>query len=149
MKNFLISCGFILASLQLTAQANPIKWEFSAKKETANTYNVYLAATVESPWHIYSQSTPAGGPLATKISYGVNPLVNVAGKVDEQGQLKTIHDKNFGVDVKYFSGNVKFVQTIKLKTAVKTSLHGTIEYMVCNDSKCLPPVTVPFEIALN
>jgi thiol:disulfide interchange protein DsbD len=133
MKYFIIVCGFILSSLQLGAQTHPIKWDFKASKETANTYNVYLAATVESPWHIYSQTTPAGGPLATKISYGVNPLINVTGKVEEQGQLKTIHDKNFGVDVKYFSGNVKFVQTIKLKTAVKTSLHGTIEYMVCND----------------
>lgn len=142
-------CCFLLIAMQLQAQTSPVKWSFSAKKKTAGAYDIYLAAIVPSPWHIYSQSTPSGGPLPTKISFSSNPLVSFTGAPAEEGKSKTIHDKNFGVDVIYFQSDINFVQAIKLKTSVKTSLHGTVEYMVCNDTKCLPPVTVPFDIVLN
>jgi thiol:disulfide interchange protein DsbD len=149
MKKLFLGCCLLLAGMQLCAQTSPVKWVFSAKKKTSDTYDVYLAATVPAPWHIYSQSTPAGGPLPTKISFSPNPLVSVTGAATEEGKSKTIHDKNFGVDVIYFNSNVNFIQAIKLKAAVKTSIHGTVEYMVCNDNKCLPPVTIPFDIILN
>jgi thiol:disulfide interchange protein DsbD len=149
MKSFLLICSFIFYGLQLNAQSNPVKWTFTSKKQTSNTYEVYLNASIDDPWHIYSQSTPSGGPLPTKISYSVNPLVSISGTTAEDGSSKTIHDKNFGVDVKYYSKGVRFVQTVKLKSPVKTTLNGTIEYMICNDSKCLPPVTIPFNVILN
>jgi thiol:disulfide interchange protein DsbD len=44
---------------------------------------------------------------------------------------------------------VDFKQAIILKAASKTKLSGTIEYMVCNDEKCLPPVTIPFEVTIQ
>ena len=149
MIKLFFGCCMLLLSMQSFAQNNPVKWAFSAKKNTTGVYDITLAATVPAPWHIYSQSTPSGGPLPTKISFSQNPLVSVNGAVAEQGKTKTIHDKNFGVDVIYFNGNVNFVQTVKLKASVKTSIHGTVEYMVCNDNKCLPPVTIPFDIILN
>jgi len=149
MTKLLLGCCLLLVSMQSYTQTSPVKWVFTAQKKEAGVYDVYLTATMPAPWHIYSQTTPTGGPLPTKISFGANPLVSVNGVVAEEGKPKTIHDKNFGVDVVYFQNNVNFVQSIKLKAAIKTSLHGTVEYMVCNDNKCLPPVTVPFDVALN
>jgi thiol:disulfide interchange protein DsbD len=55
----------------------------------------------------------------------------------------------FGVDVKYFSGKVDFVQLVKLKSKAKTNFTGSVEFMVCNDQQCLPPATQKFSIALN
>ena len=45
-----------------------------------------------------------------------------------------------------YGETVSFVQTIKLKSTVKTNLSGTIKYMVCNDKKCLPPKEYPFTV---
>jgi thiol:disulfide interchange protein DsbD len=133
----------------LHAQNKPVTWSFTYKKASANTYNIFLTAKVSEPWHIYSETTPAGGPVPTKIIFNVNPLLKMNGRINEQGELKVIHDKNFGVDVKYFKGDVSFVQNIKVISKAKTSLHGTIEFMVCNDNKCLPPETIPFDIIIN
>ena len=149
MKNLLLGCGLLIMGLVSYAQTSPVKWTFSAKKKSAGVYDISMTAMVPAPWHIYSQNTPAGGPLPTKISYSTNPLVSIAGVATEDGKSKTIHDQNFGVDVIYFQNDVSFIQTVKLKSPVKTSVRGSVEYMVCNDSKCLPPVTVPFEITLN
>jgi len=52
------------------------------------------------------------------------------------------------VDVKQFSDKVDFVQVVKLKAQVKTSVDAAVEYMVCNDKQCLPPSTKKFSIAL-
>ena len=149
MKKLFLACSLLIIGLLSHAQESPVKWVFSAKKKTAGIYDISMAATVPTRWHIYSQTTPAGGPLPTKISFSSNPLVSISGAAIEEGKSKTIHDKNFGVDVIYFQNDVNFIQTVKLKSPVKTSLHGSVEYMVCNDNKCLPPVTIPFDITLN
>ncbi|RXK83050.1 protein-disulfide reductase DsbD domain-containing protein [Filimonas effusa] len=141
----------LLLTVSATVHAqvkDPVKWTFTAKKKTGNTYEVVISAVFAKPWHLYSQSTPDGGPIPTKITFKKNPLVTVTGSPKEVGTLKVDHDENFGVDVKYFSEKVDFVQTITLKGKVKTNITGTVEYMVCDDSQCLPPTTKSFDIKL-
>jgi thiol:disulfide interchange protein DsbD len=41
------------------------------------------------------------------------------------------------------------VQVVKLKGNIKTTVAGSVEFMVCNDNKCLPPSEVPFKIAVG
>jgi thiol:disulfide interchange protein DsbD len=93
--------------------------------------------------------TPQGGPVATTFNFKKNPLITMDGKTTEKGQISTVHDDIFGVDVKYFSEAVTFVQPVILKSPVKTNLSGTVKYMVCNDKMCLPPKTVPFNIQIQ
>jgi Disulphide bond corrector protein DsbC len=126
---------------------NPTTLAFSAIKKGAN-YEVIIKATIAKPWHMYSQKTPSGGPLPTKISFNKNPLITIVGNTKEVGKLEKINDKNFGVDVLYFSNEVIFSQIVKVKAGVKTNITGTIEYMVCDDSQCLPPTKKPFDIKL-
>jgi thiol:disulfide interchange protein DsbD len=76
-------------------------------------------------------------------------LVQVNGKTKELGKLEKNFDKNFGAEIAYFSKKVQFVQSVTLKVASKTRLTGEIEYMVCNDERCLPPTKVPFDIAIQ
>jgi thiol:disulfide interchange protein DsbD len=128
---------------------SPVQWSFVATKKADKLYEVVITATIAKPWHIYSQNTPDGGPQPTKITFKANPLIAKDGGVVETGSLQTIHDPNFGVDVKYYSNKVAFTQLVKLKAGVKTHSTGELEYMVCNDSKCLPPKKVPFDIVLQ
>lgn len=127
----------------------PVKWSFTAKKLSTGNYEVRLTATIESGWHIYSQTTPDGGPVPTSVSFTKNPLVILDGKVKEVGKLEQKHEKIFEVDVKQFSNKVEFVQKVKVKGKAKTTVAGGVEFMVCDDKQCLPPKTVKFSVALN
>src|SRR6476620_10255915 len=148
-KIFLLSV-IVLVSTFLHAQVkNPVKWNFSSKKIDANTYEVHISATLENGWHIYSQTPPDGGPVATSIEFTKNPLLNVQGAATETGKLEQRHEEQSGVDVKQYSNKVDFVQLVKLKGNIKTTLNGTISFMTCNDHECLPPTQQQFSIPLK
>ncbi|MEO6188792.1 MAG: protein-disulfide reductase DsbD domain-containing protein [Ginsengibacter sp.] len=150
MKRLFFLAGFIFISIALSAQVlNPVTWNVSSKKIKDKTFEVRMTANLEKGWHIYSQTTPDGGPVPTSVEFVKNPLVNLQGKVKEVGKLEQRHEEIFGVDVKQFSNKVDFVQLVTLKSPIKTSANVSVEYMVCNDKQCLPPVTKKFSIALN
>ena len=148
-KIFTLNLGLFLSILLSAQMQSPVDWTFSTKKINATTYEIYLTANLEPGWHVYSQSTPDGGPIPTTISFSKNPLVSLNGKAKELGKLEQRFEELFGVDVKQFSDKVSFVQTIQLKGKVKTLLNGNVEFMTCNDRECIPPTTQKFSIALN
>jgi thiol:disulfide interchange protein DsbD len=128
---------------------SPVKWSYSSVKKDNNTYEVKLTASINSGWHLYSQTTPDGGPLPTKIEFNKNPLLNMDGNIKELGKMVTKYEDVFGIDTKYYADKVEFVQTVKLKGKAKTNISGKLEFMVCNDTQCLPPATVPFTVKLD
>ncbi|WP_114792550.1 protein-disulfide reductase DsbD family protein [Niabella yanshanensis] len=146
---FLTVVAFASTLLCFSQVKQPAKWSFSAKKINATTYEIHLMASLEGGWHIYSQTTPAGGPVATKLKFTPNPLITVEGVSKEIGKLEKKHEAIFGIDVKQFSNTVDFVQVVKLKGKVKTNITGSIDYMTCNDRECLPPTQQKFSIALQ
>jgi len=148
MKKLYFSVIMTMIAAMAFAQQNPVGWSYEAKKKTADTYEVIITAEVEKPWHIYSQNTGKGGPIPTTITFKANPLISKNGKAKELGKLEKNYDENFKTDVLYYSDKVQFVQTVKVKGGVKTNVSGTIEYMVCDDSKCLPPAKKSFDLKL-
>jgi thiol:disulfide interchange protein DsbD len=128
---------------------NPVKWSYTAKKLATGKYEVHMTATVEKGWHIYSQTTPEGGPVPTQFTFTKNPLLTMSGPVKEVGKIETHFEKLFDVNVKQFSDKVDFVQIVTVKGTVKTNLTGKVEYMLCDDKQCLPPASQSFSIALN
>ncbi len=149
MKKFILIPIFFLSSLVAFGQSSPVKWTFSAKQIADKTYELRYSAKVNDPWHIYSQTTPEGGPLPTKISLFRNPLLMIQGSAWEIGKMQTKHEDVFDIDVKYYEGQVDFVQVIKLKNKAKTKAVGSIEFMLCKDEQCLPPTTVEFNIPIE
>jgi Disulphide bond corrector protein DsbC len=129
--------------------AQKITWTYSAKKLAGDKYELHLVANPPVGWHIYSQTTPDGGPVPTTFTFNKNALATVTGTVKEKGKLVTYYDKNFKVNVKYFEGKVDFVQIVTVKGKIKTNVSGEIESMICNDRTCMPPTTEKFNIALN
>ena len=141
--------AFLFSLMGNTQVQNPVKWSFTAKKINNTTYEVHLAATIDKGWHIYSQTTPDGGPIPTAITFSKNSLLTLSGTPKEVGKLEQHSEPLFGVDVKQYSDKVDFVQIIKLKSNVKTVVKGSVEFMVCNDKQCLPPKTVEFSVSLK
>ncbi|MDN3657778.1 protein-disulfide reductase DsbD family protein [Ferruginibacter paludis] len=146
-----IVTGILLTLLLNVATAQQkISWSFTAKKLADNRYELHMTATPPSGWHVYSQTTPEGGPIPTEFKFTNNGLVTVAAaKPKEVGKLVSYFDKNFKVNVKYFEGKVDFVKTVTVKGKIKTNVSGTVESMICNDRTCMPPTTENFNIALN
>jgi thiol:disulfide interchange protein DsbD len=153
MYKLFVTLSFCLITSLVSAQIeNPVHWTFSATKISANTYEVILSATIDKPWHLYSQFTGKGGPIPTAVVIKANPLLQIpSGKATEIGKAEKTLDANFGnppIPVVYFSNEVRFVKKVTVKGNVKTNVAGTIEYMVCNDNKCLPPTKQSFDIKL-
>lgn len=149
MKKIYLACLCFFFSAAATAQIeNPVKWSYMAKKVGEKVYDVYITATLDNKWHIYAQDA-GEGPEPTSLSFTKNPLINLDGKVKEEGKLEKEYDKNFGSTLRFYSNKVSFVQRVKLKSAASTVLKGSINYMVCNDRKCLPPKEFPFTVKVD
>jgi len=148
MKAVIISM-FLFGVMAVSAQS-PVTWTFSSKKLTDNTYEIKMTATMEKGWHLYSQEQPedaVAGPTTFTITS--NPLIELVGKIKENGKMQKFHDKELNISANQYSEKVEFVQTIKLKGKVKTSFNGSVEYQTCDDKKCLPPKTVNFKVDLD
>ena len=142
----------LLFTANLSAQsgsAKQVKWTFTATKIADNTYEVKLSANIAGKFHMYSQDAGVEGPLPTTIAFSPNPLVSIDGKVKEAGKKISKYEEVWPGNVNYYEKTVDFVQVVKLKTKAKTSLNGKVEFIVCDDSVCLPPSEVPFKIALG
>ena len=146
----LLTLFALVATASLSAQTGlPVQWNFSSKKMNATTYEIHLTAKMDENWHIYSQSTPDGGPTPTSISFLKNPLLSLQGQVQEVGKMEKHFERLFGVEVRQFSGKVDFVQTVVVKGKVKTALNGTVSFMTCNDEECLPAKALKFSIPVG
>lgn len=147
-KNILVLLVMLLGFQFTKAQmANPVKWTYTVKKVSDKVYDVYITAFLEDKWHIYAQDA-GEGPEPTSFKFKPNPLVKLDGKVKEIGKLEKSFDLNFNSTLKFYAKKVEFVQRVKLKSSAATVFKGSVNYMVCNDNKCLPPKEVPFTVNL-
>jgi len=149
MKKIFLALLIMTFALQGQAQKlAPVKWSYQAVKTGDKQYNIVITANVDAPWHIYSQFVKKG-PVPTTVQFAKNPLVVLKGTTKEVGKLEKKFDKNFDAVIGSFGGKVQFIQAVTLKVATKTKLTGTIEFMVCNEERCLPPTKQSFEVDIQ
>ncbi len=120
---------------------DPVKWDTSIKKISSKEVELIVTATIEDDWHLYSQFVPEDGPIPTIFTFENNPNYLKKGNTREEEGI-TIHDKIFNMKIKYFIEKATFKQRIKLKSENATSIKAAVEFMLCNDSQCLPPKEV-------
>ena len=141
----------LFSILMMAASAqNPVSWTFTSKKLANGNYEIHMTATIQNGWHLFSQAQPEDAiAIPTSFAITSNPLIELVGKIKEEGKLEKFHDKELDLSANQYSQKVNFVQTVKLKGKAKTSFTGSVEYQTCDDKKCLPPKTVNFKVALN
>ncbi|MCX2452965.1 protein-disulfide reductase DsbD N-terminal domain-containing protein [Pedobacter sp. PLR] len=149
MKKISLIISFVLfTAIGASAQIEkPVTWSYVAKKISKTEAVVYIKATMEQGWHIYSQNLKAGGPQPTSFSFAASKDYTPVGKTTEP-KATTYFDENFKMNVSYFGDKVVFQQKIKLNKPTAT-VKGKVEFMVCNDEKCLPPEEVSFSIPVK
>jgi Disulphide bond corrector protein DsbC len=139
----------ILSLPALTQSGTKVKWEFSSKKIADKKYEIRLVATIQGGWHLYSQIQSKDAiALPTTVKFTKNPLVVLNGKPKEVGKVYDQFDKATNSRSRFYSNRVEFIQTITLKSNVKTAVGGEVEFMVCDDRQCLPPDVAKFSIKL-
>jgi DsbC/DsbD-like thiol-disulfide interchange protein len=148
MKKLLIAFAATLLSASSYAQIEShVKWGEGVKKISATEVEVLIKATIDEGWHIYSVNQKDGGPVKTTITISPSKEFSLVGKITEPTPI-TKFEKSFGINVSYFETSVIFKQKIKLK-AKQTTIKGKIEFMTCNDQKCLPPEDLDFTVAIK
>lgn len=144
-KIFLVGLMLCFAGFVNAQINNPVLWKYSAKKIADKTYELHITAIINDTWHLYAQDA-GEGPEPTTFKFTPNPLISFDGKVKEVGKMEKTFDKNFNSVLKFYTNKVDFVQKVKVRSTVATVVKGTVNFMVCNDRKCLPPRDVPFTI---
>lgn len=149
MNKKIVHCAATLLLLIVIASGvhAQVNWKTSVRQLGKNRYAITISAALEESWHLYSQTTPGGGPFPASVVFASNPVVKPEGKVVEQGQMISRYEEAFGVEVKYYNEFVEFVQVVTTKE--KTELSGIVKYMVCNDTQCLPPMEYAFKAELK
>ncbi|HMH22893.1 MAG TPA: protein-disulfide reductase DsbD domain-containing protein [Puia sp.] len=135
-------------SMAMAQSSKMVSWAYTTKKLAEKTYEVHLTATIGGDFHIYAQNA-GDGPVSTSFTFTKNPLLTPNGPVKEIGKMTKVFEKSFNSEVRYYAKTVDFVQTVKLRSNVKTSLAGKVEFMVCNDKECLPPADVDFSVNIG
>ncbi|MDA9775221.1 protein-disulfide reductase DsbD family protein [Algibacter sp.] len=142
MKKHLILLFALIAFTVGNSQIlEPVKWKTSIEKFSDTEYNLVSKATIESGWHLYSQNVPEDGPIPTTFTFDdANGAFKFIGNTGEL-EGKTVDDPVFQMRIKFFEKSAIFVQRVELVGDV-TSVKGTVEFMVCDDTRCLPPTEV-------
>jgi DsbC/DsbD-like thiol-disulfide interchange protein len=148
MKKLLFLTVMLLGSTGLKAQVlTPVHWSYGAKKTGKDEAVVFMKATIEDGWHLYSQTVKDGGPIKTTFTFPASKTYTLIGKTIEPTPI-TRNEKVFNMDVSFFEHEVIFQQKVKLKPGAVV-VKGTLEYMTCNDHQCLPPEDIEFSIPIK
>lgn len=132
---------FTLVNSSFAQIHDPVKWSTSVVKISDTEYDLITTATIEAKWHLYSQNVPADGPIPTTFLFKKSADFKVVGKTSEE-KGHTVHDPVFDMEIKYFENKATFKQRIKINNSNAFKILGEVEFMVCDDSSCLPPTVI-------
>lgn len=146
-KLFLI----LLLSISFLGEAqifDPVKWTTAVKQVSETEYDLVATATIADHWHLYSQKVPENGPLPTTFTFEGNKNYLKKGNTREEMGY-TVDDPVFAMKIKYFETSATFVQRIKIKGQGKFEIEAMVEFMVCDQTKCLPPKEVDLRFIIE
>ncbi len=151
MKHFFQRFGLlVILMLSLASQAQvlePVKWRFTTESLGNDEFNLVFIAKIEPKWHLYSQDIPMSPP-ATTFTFEKNTDFELIGKVTESKSIEQ-YDPNFEMTLKFFSVEATFKQKVKVAAGKSVTVKGNVEFMSCDDTRCLPPAEEPFSFSLQ
>ena len=141
MKNTTIIILLLFSFSMFGQMYNPVKWSTSVEKISDKEYVLKAQAVIQSGWHLYGQYIEEGGPSRTAFTFkNSNKKFELIGKTTEEKGHEVV-DKIFDMKIKYFEDKALFTQKIKFTSDEISNVAGEVEFMVCDDSNCLPPTS--------
>jgi thiol:disulfide interchange protein len=150
-KTLLISLAtsLLFLPLSLSQILEPVEWEFTKERGTDGELNILFTASIDDNWYLYGQSIPDGGPIPTSFHFDGSDHFEMSGNVEDLTPPEIKFDPFFDMNLPLFSGKAEFLQRIKVLTDKEFTITGFIEYMSCDDERCLPPQEKEFEFTIN
>ena len=145
LRIFAIVAVTALSAWSVQAKDDPVQWGLSPAKgfervQPGGSVWLEFTATVEPGWHLYSPTTPPGGPIVSKIQVVQNPAISDVKIFRPQPVRK--NDPNFQIDTETYSDKAVFL--LEAQTAAghtgPVTIEATAYYQTCSDVKCLRPV---------
>ncbi len=138
---------FALISNLLVGQIfEPVTWTHELKITGKTTGEIIHKANIEDKWHLYGMVIPKNGPRPTKIVYETISNAEKAGEIIAKSKLLEVFDKSFNMNLSWYANEAIFIQKITFKDAAKIKIEGYVEFMACDDERCLPPVQDEFSL---
>lgn len=148
MRTFLLFIAMLVATSMQAQILEPVDWHFSSEKVSDNEYDLKLTATIDPGWYIYGTDLAPGGPIPTAVTFFDNEGVELVGDLQyPSAEIK--YDPNFEMDIPMYGGSVSFVQRVRVLTGSPVQLSGELQYMSCDDERCLPPDYIDFSFELD
>lgn len=148
MKEFSLCLLLTLCfSITTFCQLDPVSWNVDTEV-SAEEIIIKYTATIDDGWYVYSQYLESDlGPIATSINFDTEGLETI-GKIEEMGDKKEGYDELFEMKISKYSKTLTLVQKLKRTDDLK-NIKGYIEFMTCDNNRCLPPTSVDFDIEVN
>jgi thiol:disulfide interchange protein DsbD len=124
----------------------PVTWSHELKITGKTTGEIIHKATIEDKWHLYGMNIPKNGPRPTRIVYENLTNAEKDGDIIAKSKLLEVFDKSFDMNLSWYANEAIFVQKIKFKDATQVKIEGYVEFMACDDERCLPPVQDEFSL---
>ena len=137
----------LLLATTLTAAAQNVKWSSSTEHLEGDQYRIVLEATIPAGYHMYDMGPYEGGPNATSITFTPGEGVALDGGIEQLSTPHRYFDQMFQMEIGTFSGKAQFAQRATLKAAQAT-LKAQVEWMICDDTSCMPPEDTELTITL-
>ncbi len=146
--------GSLLLLIYITSTSyaqilKPVKWSFSVNRINDCEAELIFKAKIDKGFHVYSQFLDRDdGPVATTFNFEKSVECSLIGKVNEGKPIEE-YDPNFEMKLKFFANEASFKQKIKIINLQAFSVKGYLNFMVCDETKCLPPEDVDFEFKIG
>lgn len=162
----------LLTGLSFVSKAQvlePVKWSYNSEMTGANTAMLKFTATIDDGWYLYSQNIADGGPIKTSFYFNeikgfefVDKDIEITEEDSFDGDGSKIYrvvfnepvpeekeDPNFGMVLKLLKKQAEFTREIRILTSEPLTIAGFLEFMCCDNEKCLPPTSIDFTFTLQ
>ncbi len=128
---------------------SPVSWNFSFEQTATGESELVFEALIDDTWHLYSQHLPEGGPIPTSFVFEGSDNYKRIGEVVEVTEADVVYDSSFELELKMFSHKAEFRQKIEIIGQEDFILKGYVEFMSCDDERCLPPTEEDFSFSIK
>ena len=145
MKKIATVLVMLVATVCAMAQmADPVHFTSKLVMLEGDEAQIEFSARIDQGWHVYSTGLGNDGPISATFNATKMDGVKTVGGLTHKGKEISQFDNMFGMKLRYFEGNVTFIQKIKF-TKPEYSINCYLEYGACNDETCMPPTSVDFK----
>jgi len=131
----------------------PVKWQMSKKQLSDDEYELVFTGSIDKGWAVYSLYMEEGGPVPTTLNFENSEGAELIGKAVETGNRKEGYDpfwKDEVENVIKFKSGQDYTITQKIKiTDPSKPLTGYLNFMTCDDTRCLNPTDIDFDFGFG